>query len=138
MRRWVCAGVASPPTMLTSVAGSVPASTRDIDACCSGGTSRPESMRTALPQPRKPETWLYGFRGLVAPAALSLLATGCTPTAVKADLHAGGKVVVVNALESTVANQHMGITAFGNYNEALVNDWAIPQHAADSIVEALR
>lgn len=82
--------------------------------------------------------WFYGFRGLVALAALSLLATGCTPTAVKADLHAGGKVVVVNALESTVANQHMGITAFGNYNEALVNDWAIPQHAADSIVEALR
>ncbi len=72
-----------------------------------------------------------------AAAMLVMALAGCAPEPVKVDARAGTRVTVINALEPTLANAHLGVTAFSTYVEPIENDWRLPQQAAQALVETL-
>lgn len=87
-----------------------------------------------------PGTWWSMVRGLAKCGLVFVLAVmaGCATSLPRADVTAGGRVLLLNAVPATLANDHMGVLIFSSYYEQIENDWDVRGLAQRTVTARLQ
>lgn len=87
-----------------------------------------------------PGTWWSMVRELAKCGLVFVLAVmaGCATSLPRADVAAGGRVLLLNAVPTTLANEHLGVTVFGRFSEVIENDWDVRGLAGRSVTARLQ
>lgn len=78
--------------------------------------------------------WL-AWSGLVL--ALVVM-TGCMTPLPRTNVAAGGRILLLNVVPTTLANEHLGVTVFGNFSEQIENDWDVHGLAERTVTARLQ